>query len=70
MWCKKFWKDVAERVVWTFAQAFLAAWVITGGSKALESASIAGAAAVAALLKGVAAHKIGDPESASTVPSI
>lgn len=70
MFTLKFWKDVTERVIWTFAQAFLGAYTVTGGKKAAESAAIAGVAAVIALLKGIAAHKIGDPNSASTVPSI
>jgi hypothetical protein len=70
MLTKKYWKDLAERCIWTFVQAFLGAWTITGGRKAAESAAIAGVAAVLAVIKGFAAHKIGDPDSASTVPTI
>lgn len=67
---KQYWQDLGERCLWTFVQAFLGAYAITGGRKAAESAAIAGVAAVISVLKSFAAHKIGNPDSASTVPSI
>lgn len=66
----KYLKDLAERCAWTFVQAFLGAYTITGGRKAVESAAIAGVAAVLSVVKSVAAKRIGDHDSASTVPSI
>lgn len=66
----KFYKDAIERVCWTAAQAFVGALVITGGRKALESAGIAAAAAALSAIKAIAAKRIGDHDSASTVPSI
>jgi hypothetical protein len=67
---KQYFKDLGERCAWTFVQAFLATYAVTGGRKAAESAAVAGVAAVLAVIKGVAAKKVGDPNSASTVPSI
>jgi hypothetical protein len=70
--------DLAERVVWTFLQAFLGA-LIAGGVfdvagvrdvSAWEAAALGGVAAVLSLLKGIAAKFIGQPDSASTAPSI
>lgn len=66
----KYFKDLLERCAWTFVQAFLGAYAVTGGRKAAESAAIAGVAAVLSVVKGVAAKRIGDSDSASTVPSI
>jgi hypothetical protein len=67
---KKFLKDVAERAFWTFVQAAIAAYTVTGGKDAAKAAAIAGAAAVLSLLKGIAASRIGVKDSASTIPSI
>lgn len=67
---KTYWKDLGERMMWTFVQGFLGAYAVTGGRKAAESAAIAGVAAVLSALKGFVAHKIGNPDSASTVPSV
>lgn len=71
---KRWWKDVGERMSWTFVQAALAVVVtaiITSGSvtavdwrNVLDVATVAG---VLALWKGIAARKVGDPDSASTV---
>lgn len=54
--------DLAERAVWTFVQAFLASVTVaglTGGQavETLESALLAGAAAVLSLVKGLAASR-------------
>lgn len=59
-------KDIIERTFWTAVQAFLAVWVVTDVSS-LKSAGVAAAAAVIAAIKGLAATKIGDPESAATL---
>ena len=66
----KYAKDLLERCTWTFVQAFLGAFVISGGTKAAQSAAIAALAAVLAVVKGEAARRIGDRDSASTVRSI
>ena len=63
-----FYIDLAERLVWTFIQAFAAEWILTGdfGGDALKLGAIAGALAVA---KALIATQIGDPASAATLPS-
>ena len=43
-------RDIAERTLWTFAQAFLGAAVI-GGEISVKAGMVAGLAAVASLLK-------------------
>lgn len=50
--------DIAERVGWTFAQAFLAVFVVTDLSSA-RTAATAGAAAAIAVIKGVVATRVG-----------
>jgi hypothetical protein len=62
----KLYKDVAERALWTAVQTFIAVWTVAD----LESAKAAAVAAIAAglsVVKGFAATKIGDKESASTL---
>ena len=60
-------RDAAERAVLTFVQAFAAALVaLETGS--LETAVMAGLAAVSSLLKSIIARSVGDPESASLDP--
>ena len=62
----KLYKDVAERALWTAGQTFIAVWTVAD----LESAKAAAVAAIAAglsVVKGFAATKIGDKESASTL---
>lgn len=61
-------KDIIERTFWTAVQAFLAVFVITDVSS-LKSAGVAAAAAVIAAVKGLAASKVGDPESAAFLKS-
>jgi hypothetical protein len=55
-----FLKDLAERVVWTFVQAFGGAFTVAAFSDidAWQAALVAGAAAVLSLLKGVAASRL------------
>ncbi len=63
-------RDLAERVVATFVQAFIAALslqAVLGDVDALRSAGIAGVAAVLSLLKGLVAKGVGDSDSASLV---
>lgn len=59
-------KDVTERVVFTFLQAFLAVYIV-GGDGSMESAAIAGTAAVLSLVKGWLATRVGDPSSAAMI---
>lgn len=66
-----YWSSVAERVIWTFVQSFTAVLVAAGPADLVsvstaEAAGVAGLAAVASLIKNIAAKQIGDPE----VPSI
>ena len=66
---KKFLKDVAERAIMTAIQAGVAAWV-TLGNDGWKTAALAGVAAALSVVKSAIAHKIGNPESASVVPSV
>lgn len=58
--------DLAERALWTFAQAFASFFVVTDLGTA-KVAAAAGVASVLALVKGFAASRLGD-KTASTVP--
>lgn len=62
----KLYKDIIERALWTAAQAFLAIYTV-GGVDELKSAAAAGVAAGLSVIKGFAATKMGDPESAATI---
>lgn len=62
----KYYKDLIERVAWTAIQAFLAVFMV-GNVNSAKAGGIAAAAAVLSLLKGVAATRVGDPESAATL---
>lgn len=66
----KFWRDAAERVAWTSAEVALPVFV---GSSIFDvdyraAAGITASAAVAALLKAILATRVGDPDSAATLP--
>lgn len=76
-------KDLAERVLSTFVQAFVgfitAAWAASGinvsvftdlsaAEKLLGGAASAGVAAVVALVKGLAAKNVGENGTASLAP--
>tara|TARA_R110000824_G_scaffold218269_4_gene404809 strand:+ start:6901 stop:7089 length:189 start_codon:yes stop_codon:yes gene_type:complete len=52
-------KDIAERATVTFAQAFLATFVVTDLASG-KSAALAGASALLSLLKSVVASQYGD----------
>ena len=65
-------RDLLERVVWTFIQSFLGVLAVDqalldGDLGAVKVAAAAGAAAVASVIKGVAASRLGDKGTASTV---
>lgn len=63
-----FTKDLAERVVVTFVQAFLGVIAVSGlNAISAKTAGIAGVAAVLSLVKGLIAKRIGDPGTASLI---
>ena len=71
MFTVTFLRDIVERSAWTFVQAFAAAWLVFDRELALDNdtlktALIAGAIAVA---KGIVASRIGNEESAATLPA-
>ena len=74
IWSKLFWKDTVERVVSTVAQA--ATGVLTAGGLGLFDVdfksvlSVSLLAGLVAFAKSLAATYIGDPGSASLVPSL
>jgi hypothetical protein len=59
-------KDVLERVVATFVQAFLGIFVVGGDIGNAKAAALAGATAALSLIKGLVAGRFGDG-SASAV---
>ena len=58
-------RDILERAIATFVQAFLAVYVV-GSTDSLKAAGVAGAAALLSFIKSVAASRFGDG-SASAV---
>ena len=64
-------KDAAERVGWTFLQGALATGSLeqlaTGDLDAWRAAAVGGVAAVLALVKAIAARRVGDVHSAATL---
>ncbi len=64
----KLFRDIAERAVMTFAQAFLAAFVVADLST-VKTAALAGAAAALAVIKGAIASKVGEAGTAALLPS-
>lgn len=76
-----FWKDATERVISTFAGALLSAF-LPGGLNALfpnlnlmtvdwkSALGFAAGTALVTLLKTLAATQVGDPMSASFLPSV
>lgn len=71
---KQYWVNVAERVVATFVEAFLASILvglgagITPDKSAMYSALIAGAAASLTVIKSVAGTFIGESDSPAWLP--
>lgn len=70
---RRFWADLGERVVMSFAGVMAAAFTFgTVGVLDVDwgtSLSLAGGAAAFSLFKGLAAGKVGDPGSAALLPS-
>lgn len=68
MFSLTFIRDAIERAISTAAQALLGAGVVLDGSFfSSDNLKIAGAAAVASILKALVATKVGDSESAGLV---
>lgn len=66
MFTKKFFVDLLERTLASFAQAYVAAQaVLPGDLLDIVALKVAIGASILAILKGVAATKTGDNESAS-----
>lgn len=64
-----FYADLAERVFWTFVQAFIAVWAVMGFDMTLDVLKAAAIAAAISVAKGLLATQIGDNTTASTLPS-
>ena len=63
-----FTKDLLERLVATFAQAFVGVIAVTGlDAVSAKTAAAAGVAAVLSLVKSLIAKRVGDPGDASLV---
>lgn len=67
MFTRVFWADLLERAISTFAATFVAGNVISSPLRSLEAAGIA---AGLGALKGLAATQLGNPGSASLVPTV
>lgn len=68
MFTKKFYKDLAERIISTFIIAVVAAWATTPCDfKDWETYVLGIVAAGGSAVKGLIAQQIGDVESASLV---
>jgi len=61
-------RDIGERALSTFVQAFLAAFTINDLSTA-KKAAFAGLVAALAVVKGAIASKVGDTGTAALLPS-
>lgn len=66
---KRIYLDILERVAWTAVQAGAAEWLVTQGFD-VQTAKLAGAAALVAAVKCVLATKIGDSDSAAALPGV
>jgi len=64
----KFWKDLIERVVWTAAQAGVGVLIVANTDTPTAYAAVI--ASALALVKGFIAKKVGNKDSASTIPSV
>lgn len=68
-------KDIAERVVVTFLQAWLGAWLVVENATLdqlfePDMLMVGVVAAVASLLKGLGATQVNRPDSASLAPDV
>ena len=76
MWTVLWWRDAAERAVATAAEAgagLLLVDALPVGVLAVDwraGLSLVASAALLSVLKSLAASRIGDPDSASLVPSV
>ena len=72
MFTRQWFKDMAERALATFVQAFLAIIIAseTLNVSTLKAAMVAGIAAVLSAVKSALATKVGNPSSASLAPSV
>jgi uncharacterized membrane protein YgaE (UPF0421/DUF939 family) len=61
-----FFKQVAERSIMTFIQAFAAVFIVTD-LNSTDQAVAAGLAAVLSVIKSMVATRFGDPHSASVI---
>lgn len=69
MWSKAFWKDAAERTVGTTAASLAASLPAVGLLEVdwLAALSVSGMAGLLTLLKALAAHTVGDPDTGGVV---
>ena len=73
---RRYISDLAERVAWTFVQAFGATLVLSGwfdvngitDLSLLGKSALAGVAATLSLIKGIVARGVGSGATASTLP--
>lgn len=65
---RRFYVDMAERVLWTFAQGFLAEWLVTA-TLDLQTLKVAAGAGLISAAKCLLASRVGERGTASTVPS-
>jgi len=65
MFSKAFLKDLAERAISTFAQAYVASAVVLGGILDQQALKVAAGAGVLSIFKAVAASYKGDPQTGS-----
>lgn len=66
---RKLYLDAAERISWTALQSLLAAWLVLGDFSA-ATFKVAGAAGLVSAAKCILATRIGEADSASTVPAV
>lgn len=68
----RFVADLLERMAWTFVQAYMGAWLATGGGWdglfTVDNLKIAAVAAVMVVATAVVRKPIGNPDSVSVLP--
>ena len=69
MFNKVWLRDTVERVLATFIMSAGASFVALGWDSWKDSLAIGGLAAVGSLVKAVAGTQVGNPESASVLPT-
>lgn len=65
---KKRYADAAERIVWTFVQAFAGSIVALGLDDVVNSLKISAVAGALSAAKSLAGWKIGNDDTSSTLP--